>query len=481
MSLPGRRARRRERALGATRSLPRRSRVSGEALFPAVMGLEAMAQVATALAGTHGAAGVRRRALRAPGRGAGAAGRLRSAWRRWCARREAASTWCSEARRPASRPEPLRGDRAASTGSAEDAGAGAPTALDGRVALDPAEGSLRQDPLPPRPLPAARGLPPPPRRARAWPRSRRAETARGSAASCPRALLLGDPAARDAAMHAVQACVPHATLLPVAVERIDVRAGGIRPRRSSARRSAGTRGTRSCTTSTIATRTVRVVERWTGLTLRVVRGEPRRGPLARSAARTRTSSGASRELRPGRGDLDRRRTAIPRRRGGRGAIAPIALALRRLPRSAVGPTASPRSPDRARVRLRRARRRSHPRGRRSGRAWAATSRRWSPAPVRVAGPARARSLSVSRSSSRREAARGSDAAATRVWTPDECAEEGRRAARRAARARERGGGDGWAVLRVGSALRSRPRSLTARRAAHPLAFAVLVEVAHAGV
>jgi enediyne polyketide synthase len=36
----------------------------------------------------------------------------------------------------------------------------------------------------------------------------------------PPALLLGDPAARDAAIHAVQACIPHAQLLPVAVERI---------------------------------------------------------------------------------------------------------------------------------------------------------------------------------------------------------------------------------------------------------------------
>jgi len=36
----------------------------------------------------------------------------------------------------------------------------------------------------------------------------------------PGGLVLGDPGARDAAIHAVQACVPQITLLPVAVERI---------------------------------------------------------------------------------------------------------------------------------------------------------------------------------------------------------------------------------------------------------------------
>jgi enediyne polyketide synthase len=36
----------------------------------------------------------------------------------------------------------------------------------------------------------------------------------------PGGLVLGDPAARDAAIHAVQACIPHATVLPVAVRRI---------------------------------------------------------------------------------------------------------------------------------------------------------------------------------------------------------------------------------------------------------------------
>jgi enediyne polyketide synthase len=36
----------------------------------------------------------------------------------------------------------------------------------------------------------------------------------------PAGLLLGDPGVRDAAMHAIQACIPHRTLLPIAVDSI---------------------------------------------------------------------------------------------------------------------------------------------------------------------------------------------------------------------------------------------------------------------
>jgi enediyne polyketide synthase len=36
----------------------------------------------------------------------------------------------------------------------------------------------------------------------------------------PDRLLLGDPAVRDATIHAIQACIPHGTILPVGVERV---------------------------------------------------------------------------------------------------------------------------------------------------------------------------------------------------------------------------------------------------------------------
>jgi len=52
-----------------------------------------------------------------------------------------------------------------------------------------------------------------------------AEIAPGSAEGwfsryLPQSLLLGDPGARDAAIHAIQACIPQATLLPIGVDRI---------------------------------------------------------------------------------------------------------------------------------------------------------------------------------------------------------------------------------------------------------------------
>lgn len=38
----------------------------------------------------------------------------------------------------------------------------------------------------------------------------------------PKKILLGDPGRRDAAIHAIQSCIPHATLLPVSVENISI-------------------------------------------------------------------------------------------------------------------------------------------------------------------------------------------------------------------------------------------------------------------
>ena len=38
----------------------------------------------------------------------------------------------------------------------------------------------------------------------------------------PAGLVLGDPAARDAAIHSIQACIPHATLLPIGVDRVSL-------------------------------------------------------------------------------------------------------------------------------------------------------------------------------------------------------------------------------------------------------------------
>jgi enediyne polyketide synthase len=43
----------------------------------------------------------------------------------------------------------------------------------------------------------------------------------------PATLVLGDPGARDAAIHAIQACIPHLTILPTGVERVTIDRRGV--------------------------------------------------------------------------------------------------------------------------------------------------------------------------------------------------------------------------------------------------------------
>jgi enediyne polyketide synthase len=94
----------------------------------------------------------------------------------------------------------------------------------------------------------------------------------------PSDLLLGDPGVRDALMHGNQVCVPHATLLPVGIERLY----------PSGRLAAGE--LRYCATErhrdgdlyvydvALRTPTGELVERWQGLHLRAVRKADGRGP-----------------------------------------------------------------------------------------------------------------------------------------------------------------------------------------------------------
>lgn len=92
----------------------------------------------------------------------------------------------------------------------------------------------------------------------------------------PGRLVLGDPAARDAVIHSVQACIPHATILPVGVDRLIRGTGyGMASSRSLARER--------CDMGDLLIYDIDVVdddgeirERWEGLHLRVVdRREPR--------------------------------------------------------------------------------------------------------------------------------------------------------------------------------------------------------------
>ncbi|MGB2567016.1 type I polyketide synthase [Micromonospora citrea] len=93
-------------------------------------------------------------------------------------------------------------------------------------------------------------------------------------------LVLGDPGVRDALMHGNQVCVPDATLLPVAIERLypaGARMGVDEPLRYCATERERD-GDTYVYDIALRTGTGEVVERWEGLHLRAVRKKDGRGP-----------------------------------------------------------------------------------------------------------------------------------------------------------------------------------------------------------
>ncbi|HEU0300820.1 MAG TPA: SDR family NAD(P)-dependent oxidoreductase, partial [Longimicrobium sp.] len=245
--------------------------VQGEPLLPGVMALEAMAQAAAALAGADGPAAFEdvrfERPVVVP-----AAGGVRV---RVCALvrapgevevvlRSGATAFAADHVRATCRFGPP------ATGAAEEGGAGDEAGGDA-VALDPAAlygglffhgGRFRR-------VSAYRRL-----RARAC----RADLAAGAdarwfGAFLPRALLLGDPGARDAAVHAVQACIPHARVLPVGVRRVWTAPLDPAYAHAVRAREVADDGTELVWDLEIADDAGTVRERWEGLRLRRV------GPL----------------------------------------------------------------------------------------------------------------------------------------------------------------------------------------------------------
>lgn len=88
----------------------------------------------------------------------------------------------------------------------------------------------------------------------------------------PGTLLLGDPGARDAAIHAVQACIPHSTILPTSVERLTC--GFLDPESThtvEAEERSGDAEGEYVYDLVVRDEGGRVVERWEGLGLRAVR------------------------------------------------------------------------------------------------------------------------------------------------------------------------------------------------------------------
>ncbi|MEQ4721847.1 type I polyketide synthase [Nonomuraea sp. B19D2] len=96
----------------------------------------------------------------------------------------------------------------------------------------------------------------------------------------PDRLLLGDPGMRDALMHGNQVCVPNATLLPTAVDR--VHPGGARLAGVGEVRYCASERSRDGDTYVydiaVRTKTGELVERWEGLRLQAVRKNDGRGP-----------------------------------------------------------------------------------------------------------------------------------------------------------------------------------------------------------
>ncbi len=86
----------------------------------------------------------------------------------------------------------------------------------------------------------------------------------------PATLLLGDPAIRDAAIHAIQACIPHATVLPIGVERITLYAATTASSVFVHARERSRQGDEFIYDMELVDPDGRVIERWAGLTLRAV-------------------------------------------------------------------------------------------------------------------------------------------------------------------------------------------------------------------
>ncbi|HJQ33743.1 MAG TPA: type I polyketide synthase [Pyrinomonadaceae bacterium] len=95
----------------------------------------------------------------------------------------------------------------------------------------------------------------------------------------PGALLLGDPGRRDATIHAIQACVPDATILPVGVERLEVARVQTNSDCVISAREQEYDGRTFTYDVDVREAGGRLLERWVGLRLRVIEGAAFRGRL----------------------------------------------------------------------------------------------------------------------------------------------------------------------------------------------------------
>ncbi|MDY7007009.1 MAG: polyketide synthase dehydratase domain-containing protein, partial [Cyanobacteriota bacterium] len=86
----------------------------------------------------------------------------------------------------------------------------------------------------------------------------------------PQDLILGDAGARDAAIHALQACVPHATILPIGVESMIIHSVNSTGNQFVSAQERQHIGDRFIYDLTIFDETGRVLEQWKSLELQVI-------------------------------------------------------------------------------------------------------------------------------------------------------------------------------------------------------------------
>lgn len=96
----------------------------------------------------------------------------------------------------------------------------------------------------------------------------------------PGELVLGDPGARDAALHAIQACIPHATILPVGIDRLTTHSTSSNEPLFAHATEVSHNGNDFIYNLDVVDAAGRIHERWEGLRLRAVAEKPVQGPWA---------------------------------------------------------------------------------------------------------------------------------------------------------------------------------------------------------
>ncbi|BAY91345.1 MULTISPECIES: type I polyketide synthase [unclassified Tolypothrix] len=98
----------------------------------------------------------------------------------------------------------------------------------------------------------------------------------------PAHLVLGDPAARDAAVHALQACIPQATLLPIAVERLELSSLPSTEPQFVYAKERSHDGDTFIYDLEIFDRSGQILERWQGLQIKVIHSTELENPWVES-------------------------------------------------------------------------------------------------------------------------------------------------------------------------------------------------------